>query len=161
MFCYQISTAVAMRELGITSLSSPNEMTLLQRKVYLAQSLGLPLEHGFTWHFCGPYSNDLTAYAIDIIKGGYDTISGMRLAEKHKKIIERVNALEDEISYRGLKISPISWYGALSSVAYCYAKKETKQQTIGFLLNCGIDLKTANAAYDAYIKVKGGQYNGR
>ena len=63
----------------------------------MAQSL-ITSQHGFTWHFCGPYSNDLTAYAIDIIKGGYDTINGMRLAEKHKKIIERVNALEYEIS---------------------------------------------------------------
>lgn len=156
MFCYQISTAVAMRELGITSLSSPNEMTLLQRKVYLAQSLGLPLEYGFAWHLRGPYSSELTTYALDIIRGGYETINGLHLKEKSMKIINRIKALEDELTYKNLKISQVEWFGALASVAYSLAKGYTKQQAIGFLLQQGEKLNVANAAYDAYIKVKGG-----
>ena len=63
----QIATAVALRELKCASLETIDDRILLQKKVFLAQHLGLPLRYGYSWYIHGPYSTDLTAVAYQVI----------------------------------------------------------------------------------------------
>lgn len=133
-----IATAVAIRDLNCYSLETINDRILLQKKIYLAQDIGLPLGYGYSWYIHGPYSTDLTAVAYQIIPEGKTSIENNTLKEPYAKIIDRVNLLEDIIGEQNLKISVVQWYELIASIAYWY--------------NCGY--KTQQAATEKIHETK-------
>lgn len=113
-----IATAVALRDLECFSLATINDRILLQKKIYLAQDIGLPLSYGYSWYIHGPYSTDLTAAAYQIIPEGNEAIKNNSLKEPYAAMIRRVNALQKIIEEQHLKISVVQWYELIASIAY-------------------------------------------
>ena len=113
-----IATAVTLRELKCYSLETINDRILLQKKVYLAQDIGLPLGYGYSWYIHGPYSSDLTTAAYQIIPEGLEAIDGKVLKEPYMSIIKKVNQLEEQIKTSPTNIGIVPWYELLSSIAY-------------------------------------------
>lgn len=154
----QIATAVALRDLKCWSLESINDRILLQKKIFLAQDIGLPLGYGYSWYIHGPYSSDLTAVAYQVIPQGLDSIEKISLKAPYAAIISRVNALEDEIERNDLQLGVVQWYELIASIAYWNARgydtedkmvdkiKETKPQ---FTQE---QIKAAYTAYSAFKK---------
>lgn len=114
----QIATAIALRDLKCGSIETINDRILLQKKVFLAQDIGLPLGYGYGWYIHGPYSTDLTAAAYQLIPEGFDSIEKNTLKEPYATMVSKVNALENEIARRELQISTVQWYELLASIAY-------------------------------------------
>jgi len=153
----QIATAIAIRDLRCGSLDTINDRILLQKKIYLAQDIGLPLGYGYSWYIHGPYSTDLTAVAYQIIPEGFDSIEKNTFNEQYAKMISRVNELEGEIEKRNLQISIVQWYELVASIAYWNKRgyntedsiiekiRETKPQ---------FSEEQTHAAYDAYNAFK-------
>ena len=94
----QIATAVALRDLKCYSLDNIDERILLQKKIFLAQDIGLPLGYGYNWYIHGPYSTDLTAVAYQVIPEGYSSLENKCFKEKYSEMIRKVNELESKIS---------------------------------------------------------------
>ena len=113
-----IATAVALRDLGCYSLGTIDERILLQKKVYLAQDLGLPLGYGYSWYIHGPYSTDLAAAAYQIIPEGLGAIKDKKFNPPYAEMIKRVNELENDISNKKIRIGVVQWFELLSSIAY-------------------------------------------
>lgn len=153
----QLATALALRDLKCGSLETINDRILLQKKIFLAQDLGLPLGYGYSWYIHGPYSTDLTSVAYQIIPEGFDSIEKNSFKEPYATMISKVNALEEEIFQKGLQISVVQWYELLASIAYwnnrgynteeeVVAKiKETKPQ---------FSAEQTSAAYASYFSFK-------
>jgi uncharacterized protein YwgA len=114
----QIATAIALRDLKCGSLETINDRILLQKKIFLAQDIGLPLGYGYSWYIHGPYSTDLTAVAYQIIPEGFDSIENNSFKEPYATMISKVNALEEEIAKKGLQVSVVQWYELIASIAY-------------------------------------------
>ena len=114
----QLATAVVLRDLKCTTLDTIQDRILLQKKVYLAQDKGLPLGYGYSWYIHGPYSTDLTAVAYQVIPEGFGSIEGKKLKEKYAEIVSKVNAIEDKIVEKKLKIGVVQWYELIASIAY-------------------------------------------
>lgn len=114
----QIATAIALRDLKCWSLETINDRILLQKKIFLAQDIGLPLGYGYSWYIHGPYSTDLTAVAYQVIPEGFDSIEKNSFKPPYAAMISKVNALEDEIEKNGLQIGVVQWYELIASIAY-------------------------------------------
>lgn len=125
-----IATAVAIRDLKCYSLETLNDRILLQKKVYLAQDIGLPLGYGYSWYIHGPYSTDLTAVAYQIIPEGDTAIENHSLKEPYASIISKVNSLESVINEKNLKISVVQWYELIASIAYWYKRGHDNESKI-------------------------------
>ena len=117
-----IATAIAIRDLHCFTLETLNDRILLQKKVYLAQDIGLPLGYGYSWYIHGPYSTDLTAVAYQIIPEGDTAIENHSLKEPYASMITKVNDLEKAIDEQNLAISVVQWYELIASIAYWYAR---------------------------------------
>ncbi len=115
---FDIATAIALRDLKCGSIETLNDRILLQKKIFLAQDIGLPLGYGYGWYIHGPYSTDLTAAAYQIIPEGFDSIEKRKFKDYYDEIISKVNRLERDIIKKGLKISVVKWYELLASIAY-------------------------------------------
>ena len=115
-----IATAIAIRDLHCFTLESINDRILLQKKVYLAQDIGLPLGYGYSWYIHGPYSTDLTAVAYQIIPEGDTAIENHSLKEPYASMITKVNSLENAIDDQNLTISVVQWYELIASIEYWY-----------------------------------------
>ena len=113
-----IATAVALRDLKCYSIDTISERILLQKKIYLAQDIGLSLGYGYSWYIHGPYSTDLTSVAYQIIPEGVEAIDGKTFKEPYASMITKVNNLETVILEQNLKISVVQWYELLASIAY-------------------------------------------
>lgn len=120
-----IATAIAIRDLNCYSLETMNNRILLQKKIYLAQDIGIPLGYGYSWYIHGPYSTDLTAVAYQIIPEGNESIENKNFREPYASMIKKVNNLENDIERKGLKISAVQWYELLASLAY-WIKRESR-----------------------------------
>ncbi len=114
----QIATAIAFRDLNCGSLETINDRILLQKKIFLAQDIGLPLGYGYSWYIHGPYSTDLTAIAYQVIPEGFDSIEKNSFKEPYATMISKVNALEEEIANNSLQLSVVQWYELIASIAY-------------------------------------------
>lgn len=117
-----IATAVAIRDLNCFSLETINDRILLQKKIYLAQDIGLPLGYGYSWYIHGPYSTDLTAVAYQIVPEGKTAIENKALKEPYASMIRKVNALENTLDRQNLQISVVQWYELIASIAYWYKR---------------------------------------
>lgn len=125
-----IATAIAIRDLNCYSLETLSDRILLQKKIYLAQDIGLPLGYGYSWYVHGPYSTDLTAVAYQIIPEGNEAISNNTLKAPYSKMIEKVNELENIINEKNLQISVVQWYELIASIAYWYKRGSNTEATV-------------------------------
>ncbi|MCH5279620.1 MAG: hypothetical protein J1E60_07530 [Christensenellaceae bacterium] len=129
-----IATAIVIRDLNCYTLETINDRILLQKKVYLAQDIGLPLGYGYSWYIYGPYSPDLTAVAYQIIPEGSTAIENHSLKEPFASMIAKVNSLERSIDEQDLKISVVQWYELIASIAYWYKHGyETEQRAVDII----------------------------
>ena len=126
----QIATAIALRDLHCYSLDTINDRILLQKKIFLAQDIGLPLGYGYSWYIHGPYSTDLTAVAYQVIPEGSESIETKCFKETYANMIKKVNDLESEIEKHKLKISVVQWYELIASIAYWYKRSNKTEDTI-------------------------------
>lgn len=125
-----IATAIAIRDLNCFTLETINDRILLQKKVYLAQDIGLPLGYGYSWYIHGPYSTDLTAVAYQIIPEGDTSIENQSLREPYASMIKRVNSLENVIDEQKLSIGVVQWYELIASIAYWYKRGYNTEEKI-------------------------------
>ena len=126
----QIATAIALRDLHCYSLDTINDRILLQKKIFLAQDIGLPLVYGYNWYIHGPYSTDLTAVAYQVIPEGCESIEKNHLKEPYATMVKKVNNLESEIEKHNLKISVVQWYELVASIAYWYKRGNKSEEAI-------------------------------
>ncbi|MGL4605879.1 MAG: hypothetical protein ACRCU3_00215 [Eubacteriaceae bacterium] len=153
----QIATAIALRDLHCYSLDSINDRILLQKKIFLAQDIGLPLGYGYSWYIHGPYSTDLTTVAYQVIPEGSDAIEKNSLKEPYSTMIEKVNAIEDKIQELGLQISTVQWYELVASIAYWHKNGyNTEEQAIEKLQQTKPQFSEQQviAAYRTYLDFK-------
>ena len=152
-----IATAVAIRDLKCYSIQSIDDRILLQKKIYLAQDIGLSLGYGYSWYIHGPYSTDLTTVAYQIVPEGTDAIEGKNFKEPYASMILKVNKLEDVIHEKELQIDRVQWYELLASMAYWrkhgYVKKEDMIKKVE-TTKPQFSRSQINAAYTAYAKFK-------
>lgn len=126
----QIATAIALRDLNCYSLDTINDRILLQKKIFLAQDIGLPLGYGYSWYIHGPYSTDLTAVAYQVIPEGCEAIEKNSLKAPYSDMIKKVNNLEYEIERRNLQINVVQWYELVASIAYWYKRGNKSEEAI-------------------------------
>ena len=126
----QIATAIALRDLRCYSLDTIDDRILLQKKIFLAQDIGLPLGYGYSWYIHGPYSTDLTAVAYQIIPEGCETLENKRFKKIYVAMIDKVNDLEKEIKNYKLNIDVVQWYELVASIAYWYRRDCANQDAI-------------------------------
>ncbi len=112
-----IARGIVFQKLNI-SKSTFEERLVCQKKIYLLQSLNVPLGFYFDWYVYGPYSKNLTAYVYD----NYDLLiqsdfSKYRLSDTAKTKIQTVNQLEIKNS---TQLSIPLWYELLASLLYIY-----------------------------------------
>lgn len=154
----QIATAVALRDLHCYSLETINDRILLQKKIFLAQDIGLHLGYGYSWYIHGPYSTDLTAVAYQVIPEGCEAIKNNRFKDQFADMITKVNNLEKEIDKHKLKIGVVQWYELVSSIAYWYRRGEkSEEQIINKIKETKPQFseKQIKSAYQSYVKFKG------
>ena len=111
-----IATAIVLRDLNCTSIETLDDRILLQKKVYLAQDIGVPLHYGYSWYIHGPYSTDLTAVAYQVIPEGFDDLENKTLKESYKVKLKKINDLDVEKS--SAHLNSVHWYELLASIAY-------------------------------------------
>lgn len=153
----QIATAVVLRDLECYSLETISERILLQKKIYLAQDIGLPLGYGYSWYIHGPYSTDLTAVAFQVIPEGCEAIEGKSLKAPYAAMISRVNDLAKEIETRELNIGVVQWYELVASIAYWYnSGYETEEKIVEKLAVTKPQFTgtQVRAGYEAYINFR-------
>lgn len=126
----QIATAVALRDLNCYSINTIDDRILLQKKIFLAQDIGLPLGYGYSWYIHGPYSTDLTAVAYQIVPEGCESIEKRHFKQFYSNIINRVNALENRTILGKLKMSVVQWYELVASIAYWYKRGNKGEEDI-------------------------------
>ena len=152
-----IATAIAIRDLNCYTLETIGDRILLQKKIYLAQDIGLPLNYGYSWYIHGPYSTDLTSVAYQIIPEGDESIEGKTLKEPYASMISRVNSLENDLSTNQFKLSVVQWYELIASIAYWYKRGYNSEQTAVEQIRTTKPQFTedqARAAYSTYVAFK-------
>lgn len=110
-----VTTALAMQELKCKKIDTIHDRILLQKKIYIAQILGLRLGYGYSWYLHGPYSPDLTAAAYQIVPEGFDSLAGWSFKPEYNEYIKRVNNLEEN---NKTSLDVVQWYELLSSVVF-------------------------------------------
>lgn len=125
-----IATAIAFRDLHCDSINTIDERILLQKKIFLAQDLGLPLGYGYNWYIHGPYSSDLTTVAYQIIPEGFESIEKNTFKKKYSDMIKKVNDLESDITSDNINLKTVQWYELIASIAYWYERGIKKEDDI-------------------------------
>ena len=152
-----ISTAIALRDLHCSSLDTLDDRILLQKKVYLAQDIGLPLGYGYGWYIHGPYSTDLTAAAYQIIPEGFYSLEKKGFKPEFARMIAKVNALELENKCMETPLSRVEWYELLASIAYWYKRGKCELNgMIAKIKECKpqFTCDQTKVAYNAYLAFK-------
>lgn len=118
-----LATAVVLRELKCTSIDNIGDRILLQKKVFLAQELGINLGYGYNWYIHGPYSPDLTSAAYKIIPDGFTFLEEYHLNHDARNIVDKVNNIQNENSFN---LENVDWFELVASIAFWYKIKKDK-----------------------------------
>ena len=151
-----ISTAavIALRDLKCQTIDTVDERILSQKKVYLAQELGVPLGFEYSWYLHGPYSPALTTATYQIISEGFSVADGKKLKPQYQAVIDCVNLLEQETSR--VRLNAVHWYELVAAVAYWYNKGMTDKAAIIRKINmCKPEFSSAQieAACDSFMRL--------
>lgn len=149
-----IATAIAIREMGCEKIDTIEDRILLQKKVYIAQELGLPLGYGYSWYIHGPYSPDLTTAIYQIVPEGFESISEHNFKPQYADIISKVNLLDSYRNSLGLKLTTVQWYELLASLLYWSKENPNKRYIVDKLKESKpqFSLEEVNSAYYIYEK---------
>lgn len=112
-----IARGIVFQQLEV-SKNTFEERLVCQKKIYLLQSLNVPLGFYFDWYVYGPYSRNLTTYLYE----NYDLLiqsdfSKYKLSEKVNHSIQTVNHLDSE---NFAQLSTPLWYELLASLLFIY-----------------------------------------
>jgi len=113
-----ITLAVALRDLGCFSLDTLSDRLLVQKKIYLAQALGIDFGYRYNWYLKGPYSPELTSAAFDVIPYGVDYVKEYEFGSEVLRVFEKVNNMADSEDRKKRKMSITDWYELLASIHY-------------------------------------------
>ena len=109
-----------LNELGVgTTINTLDERVTVQKAVYLAQAVGVPLRYSYSWYIRGPYSRDLTKdyyalneYAVD--KSG--TANNQTIREPFASALTKLRTTM--LAPEGVPLNQRDWLELLSSVHY-------------------------------------------
>lgn len=149
-----MATAIALRDLKCHSIQTVDERILLQKKVYIAQELGLPLGFGYSWYLHGPYSRDLTTATYEIADEGFSLADGKRFEPQYQLIIDCVNSIEEEATK--VKLNNVHWYELVASIAYWYKRGLTEKTDLVkkiYMCKPQFTLSQVETAYDAFARL--------
>jgi uncharacterized protein YwgA len=112
------------------NIQSVESRKLLQKVVYLAQALGLPVLYNFSWYVHGPYSPRLTKdyYELQSQLEMGESIAADKLSSKYSGIAEKLTAL---FKAKPAETTPSDWAELLASISFLslesgYDDKETR-----------------------------------
>lgn len=151
-----VATAIALRDLNCTSIGTPLKRVLLQRKVFLAQDLGLPLGYSFNWYIHGPYSPDLTTVVYQIIPEGFESIKRSTYKKKYSDIIKKVNDMGLDVTSDSIDLKTVQWYDLIATVAYFSEHDDGIIKRI-YQIKPQFSTKQIEATFQLYKKKKDGQ----
>lgn len=125
----QIALGIALRNLETFSLDNFSDRLLVQKKVYLAQSLGVDLGYRYNWYLKGPYSPELTSEAYQVIPLGKQNFEDYDFDEEVNNILNEVNDLLNHPNRKLAQLNDVDWYELLASIHYLrthrlYSKRE-------------------------------------
>lgn len=120
----QIALGIALRNLETFSIGSFSDRLLVQKKIYLAQSLGVDLGYRYNWYLKGPYSPELTTEAYQVIPFGEDKFEGYDFDEDINDIINQVNELSNHPNKERAHLNEADWYELLASVHYLTTNRQ-------------------------------------
>ena len=120
---------LVLDQLGVgTDIDSLDRRVTLQKAVYLAQEVGIPLLYRYSWYVMGPYSPNLTRdyYALQEQPGeAKEAIKNLTLKEPFASNVARLKAAmnpPDEV-----KLEKRDWLELLASVHYLMANANMDQ----------------------------------
>lgn len=111
-----IALALALKELGCSSVSTFSNRLMLQKKIFLAQQLGLNFGYRYNWYLHGPYSPDLTGAAFEIKNEDGKGLNDWILDEPKLAVLRRINQFSESRE----DCTEESWYELLSSLVYLH-----------------------------------------
>jgi len=117
----RITLKLVLDQAGIEeiTLDSFSQRFNIQKKIYLAQLMGLDLGYRFGWYLRGPYCTDLTSDAFtlrDELRGGETDHQGRQLSAGANQQVEKARKLWEVPP--GLSVNADQWLELLASVHY-------------------------------------------
>jgi len=110
----QIALKLVLDALGVpATMTSFDERLALQKTIYLAQQVGVPLGYQFSWYLRGPYSKDLTSDAYAGL--GTQTPEGWNLGPSAGAKLERFRPFINSVR---LQPNPVRELEKLASVLF-------------------------------------------
>jgi hypothetical protein len=110
----QIALKLILDSLKISpGMSSFDERLALQKSIYLAQQMGVPLGYQFSWYLRGPYSKDLTSDAYACFEA--ETPQGWDIGSGIKAKLDRFRPFIDSVKR---KSNPVRELEKLASVLF-------------------------------------------
>lgn len=100
-----------------TSIATVSDRLRLQKTVYMAQALGIPLSYSYSWYVKGPYSPSLTSdyYSLNAaLAAGDNDTEGLTLNDS---LHEKTQRLKDLLAVPNGVEKP-QWYEAICSLHY-------------------------------------------
>lgn len=111
-----ISTAVLLRELHCFKIDSLEDRIIIQKKIYLAEQLGLKLGYDYSWYIHGPYSTQLTSVIYECIPKGQEAFSSYQLTSQAQEIVKEVNDIDILAQKMGMPL--VKWLELATSVVF-------------------------------------------
>ncbi len=117
----RITLKLVLDQAGIDELTldSFSQRFNIQKKIYLAQLMGLDIGYRFGWYLRGPYCTDLTSDAFtlrDELRAGETDHQGRQLNAGEKQRLEKAKKLWEVPA--GLSVAPDQWLELLASVHF-------------------------------------------
>ena len=101
-----------------TSISNVADRLRLQKSVYLAQEMGIPLGYGYSWYVKGPYSPALTQDYYNLnasLAAGDDATNDQKL---HPELVERAEIVKRLLANPLDANRKPDWFEALCSLHF-------------------------------------------
>lgn len=109
-----------------SEISSVNDRKRVQKVIYLAQSVGVPLGYSYGWYLMGPYSPGLTRDYFALDKEEEDVAKALRGSELQPHVMTALQKLEAILKPpAAFKLEREDWYELLAS--YLYLRTESGQ----------------------------------
>lgn len=116
MYNYEMPLAATLKALGVSTLSTLCDRNIMQREIYLLESVGYPLKFGFYWSLHSVYSEDLMDEASGIV-GCLDALpSEAQLKKPYMTIVELLKELEEKAEKYGHPL--LKWLDLLVSTVH-------------------------------------------
>ena len=115
-------TNTVLRALNAKTRTS-NDRLVVQKKVYLLQSLGTNLNYFFGWYEHGPFSSALDDFLVTEFSFG-GSGNGLQLNDSARANVEKVNSLADK---NDTPYGNTRWYEMLASILFIFQNPKSWQ----------------------------------